>query len=250
MVHPHVDRKHFSTLESTQTLAKEEAHQLKPNRWILYTASEQTAGRGQYDRRWMSPPDVNIYATYSLLVPAHQSPILFHVPQVATIAIAKTLEEFGFQAKIKWINDVVIDRKKISGALCEAQTITSDACAVHIGIGLNVNMPDDLCSQLDQPATSLFAETGKLYDKEEILKSLTLRLYEEIHLLLSSGFAPFQSELNQRLAFLHETLKVEKQHPKEIVEGVFEGVDNMGRLKLRRNSSQLLVLQDGRILNQ
>lgn len=247
---PGMKRTHFTIIDSTQTQAKKQIETLEPHSWLLFTANEQTHGRGQHDRRWTSPPNVNVLATYAFTLPTAKSSLLFHIPQVATVAVAKTIECFGFHPQIKWINDLLVNNKKICGILSEATNLckTQDYLAVLCGIGINVNMSARDCQNLDQPGTSLFVESGKLFDKEAVLEKLSSNLYQAINQLLESGFAPFQEELNQRLAFLGEKVTIELPYTLEKIQGVFEKVDASGQMILQLDTGERRTLHEGRIL--
>ena len=59
-----ITRIHFETIDSTQLYAKRELNSFHEDpKWRLITASEQIAGKGQYDRKWLSPSG-NVYATF------------------------------------------------------------------------------------------------------------------------------------------------------------------------------------------
>lgn len=248
--HPKVKRTHFSITDSTQTQAKEHIEKVEPDSWFVYTATEQTKGRGQYNRSWASPPGVNVYATYLFTIPSDRSYLLFHLPQVTTVAVAKTIEEFGFRPQIKWINDLMLDYKKMCGILCESFDLvkTQDYKAVLCGIGVNVNMAKEICDTLDQPVTSLFVEKGKMLDKELVLQRLSHHLYLHVNQLLSHGFRGFHHELNQRLAFVGQKIKIERSNPTEFVEGVFECIDESGCMVLKMETGERRTLFDGRIV--
>lgn len=243
------DRTHFICTDSTQEQAKRQIETLQRDRWQLFTADEQTKGRGQHSRSWCSPPFVNLYATYLIPFATALSHLLPHAAQVATIAVAKTVEEWGVFPKIKWVNDLMLDRKKMGGVLCETTNLcnTQEYLAVLVGIGMNINMPQEMCDSIDQPATSLFVQTGCHYDKEAILQRLSHHLYEEIQRLIKEGFTPFHDELHRHLAFLGEKITVKR--PLETIEGLFVGVDQLGHMQLQVAEDQLITLQDGRIFN-
>lgn len=248
--HPKIKRTHFLVTDSTQTQAKEHIEKVEPDSWFVYTASEQTKGRGQHDRKWASPPGVNVYATYLFPIPSDQSYLLFHLPQVTTVAVAKTIEEFGFRPQIKWINDLMLDYKKMCGILCESFDLvkTQEYKAVLCGIGVNVNMAKEICDGLDQPVTSLFVEKGKKFDKELVLQRLSHHLYMHVNQLMAHGFSGFHHELNQRLAFIGQKIKIERSNPTEFVEGVFERIDESGCMVLQLETGEHRTLFDGRIV--
>lgn len=161
--------KHFESLPSTNDFAKEFLKKLKRDELLLVTASEQTAARGQYGRRWFSPKKANLYATFAFLVDSQKEPLFF--TQLLAKASLQALKEFDVAASIKWPNDLLVNQKKIAGILCETEPFLTHF-GIVIGLGLNVNMTREQLNTIDQPATSLFAETGKLYALQDILDSV------------------------------------------------------------------------------
>ena len=93
----------------------------------------QTAGRGRFGRRWETPPGKAVLVSVMLHPPAER-----HLPELslaAALAVAEAIEgATGLTAQIKWPNDVMVNRRKVSGILSELSE-----GAVVVGIGINVN---------------------------------------------------------------------------------------------------------------
>ncbi len=239
-------RQHLKMVDSTQLHARGLATTLPPDRWIIVTADEQTAGRGTHNRQWLSPPNSNLYVTFVIPFPRSESEKLFYTSQVAAIATARTLTALGFQPEVKWPNDVTIAGKKVGGILCENMTPDTSLpySALLIGIGLNVTMDKATCDSLDQPVTSLTVEASQSFDKEEILQALFRELRHCIDQLLNSGFSPFQKELNSMLAFKEEKVCIETDG--KLIHGTVRGIDDMRRLQLESRDT-ILLLANGRL---
>lgn len=85
------------------------------------------------------------------------------------VATNNAIEEVcGVRAGIKWVNDLVIDRKKICGILTE-MSVESESGYIQyliIGIGINVNgQAEDFPEEVRHIATSLAMETGKAHSR-------------------------------------------------------------------------------------
>ncbi|HVE70451.1 MAG TPA: biotin--[acetyl-CoA-carboxylase] ligase [Thermoanaerobaculia bacterium] len=103
-------------------------------------AREQFAGRGRNDRRWSSPAGKGIYATALVTRPLRELPL---VPLAMANFVAIHLRAtYGIDARIKWPNDVLVDRRKIAGILMEAR-IQDERVFLLIGIGINVEPVQD-----------------------------------------------------------------------------------------------------------
>lgn len=235
---------HLEKIDSTQTFAKEKASQFPKDRITCITAEEQSAGRGRYQRKWVSPRGVNIYATFYFILP-HDALHLTALAHVMGFSCAQMLIAEGFHPKLKWPNDVTLHRKKIAGMLCETSFLKGTA-EIFLGIGLNVNMSHEDLVKIDQPATSLKEETGKLWDKAAVLKKLQKQFSHNLELFKKEGFFPFRDGFENLLAFKGETIRC-FDGKKEWV-GICHSLTNDGQLNLYMPEKGMHTLLSGDIL--
>jgi len=134
----------FDKLSSTQDLAHDLINRHEISGKTVIVAQTQTAGRGRYNRTWVSKPG-NLYVSFIYKIQERDPKLSYAV----AVAVAETLLSFGLKPQIKWPNDVLIDGKKISGILIEYSL-----SFVIVGIGINIkNCP-----------TSLEYKTAKICD--------------------------------------------------------------------------------------
>lgn len=188
------------------------------NEWIKRLAAEgaahgtlavteyQSGGKGRLGRKWVAPAGSSIMMSL-LLRPQFPPTLASMLTLVMGLSAAQAIETAGLETSIKWPNDVVVSRKKVSGILTEMELEGDRIREVIIGIGINVNLkeiPDDL----QDKATSLCLETGKVYNRtillgeilrqfeynyELFVKNLDLRLLmDEYHRLLANRDQPVQ----------------------------------------------------------
>ncbi len=169
---------HFDSIDSTSSYAKRCAAELDPNVLTLITADEQTSGRGRFERKWLSPKGVNLYATYCWQVPA-STPNLHLLSLRGAHCLAKILFSYGLYPTIKEPNDLLLNQKKIAGILTEIQW-TPQTAQIFLGIGININMTMQDLAQIDQPATSLLEATGHVLDRTLLQMQITNILNLEI----------------------------------------------------------------------
>lgn len=219
---------HFDTIDSTNTWAKNHAAELDPKRLTCITAQEQTAGRGRWRRFWLSPKNQNIYATLYFCIPK-DAPYLGNIPQILAFSCVTTLREKGFEGQIKWPNDVLVNRKKIAGILCEAITLEKEL-GIALGLGLNVNMQEELLKTIDQPATSLSQLSGQTWSTEQVLGLLLDHFIEDLALLQKKGFAHFKKEFGKLLAYKGETITF--HNGVEIIKGICHSLTPAGHLNV------------------
>jgi BirA family transcriptional regulator, biotin operon repressor / biotin---[acetyl-CoA-carboxylase] ligase len=135
---------------STNQVAADRARAGAPD-GLLVVADHQTAGRGRLDRTWETPAGAAV--TFSLVlrptVPASSWPWL---PLLTGHTVGKALAAFGYDTRLKWPNDILIDGRKVAGILVERIDTDTGPAAV-VGVGINVSTSAD---ELPVPhATSL-----------------------------------------------------------------------------------------------
>jgi BirA family transcriptional regulator, biotin operon repressor / biotin---[acetyl-CoA-carboxylase] ligase len=153
---------------------------------VIRTGFQKT-GKGQRGNSWISEPLSNLVASVILRPTFLEIKNQFYLYQITALACYDTLSEFldnsQFDIKIKWPNDIIVDRRKIAGILIEnnvqGAAITWSVC----GIGINVNQ--EIFPGLNE-VTSLKLLTGKDNSPQKVLKSICRHL-EKYYLLLKSG---------------------------------------------------------------
>ena len=136
----------------------------------LVWANEQTKGRGQRQRQWISTAENSLtFSVYRSYANFH-SRNAFMVSAAVATGLINALKVIGIpDLKIKWPNDILSCNKKVAGILIENIFKKSQLKASIIGVGLNVNQ----LSFVDLPyAGSLASVTGKEWILEEIFNSL------------------------------------------------------------------------------
>ena len=125
----------------------------------VFTADEQTAGRGRLDHRWLSPPGKNLMMSAVFDVKGFDSERISTFPLIVGLAVREAIMYFvppnPPAVLLKWPNDVLADGRKIAGILCER---TGDR--VIAGIGLNVNQTE-FDEEIAARATSLALLRGE-----------------------------------------------------------------------------------------
>ncbi len=235
---------HFASIDSTNTYAKQHYGTFAPDEITCITADQQTAGRGRYQRKWVSPPGGNIYATFYFRLPA-QTRHLGSLAQIIAYSYASLLLREGFQPKIKWPNDILLNGKKCSGVLCET-VFQKEMVDIFLGIGINVNLDAATAAQIDQPATSLAIETGKRWDQKEILKKLQKQFALDLETFKREGFTPFHDGFENLMAFKGETVRV-FDGQKEWV-GICHSLSHEGQLNLYLPDQTIHVVLAGDIV--
>ena len=120
----------FDSVDSTNNVAKDLRPSDKP---VLIIANKQTAGRGRLGRTFASPSGTGLYMSVSLK-PDFGLDKSLYVTMAAAVAVCRAVETVaGIRPKIKWVNDVFHNGKKVCGILTEAQSNFETGKNRHIG---------------------------------------------------------------------------------------------------------------------
>ena len=124
---------HYETIPSTNAEAKRMI--LDGAREGVLLAKTQTAGRGRLGRSFFSENGIFMSV---ILAPEKISFDSGFLTSAAAVAVCRAVTEKGFSVGIKWVNDLLLDGKKICGILAEAVSLGNQTLAYVIGIGINV----------------------------------------------------------------------------------------------------------------
>ena len=132
----------YPSIDSTNSTLKRLAESGEPEGLALL-AEEQTAGRGRMDRRFYSPAGGGLYLSL-LLRPGLGAADATALTACAAVAVAEAIEALtGRQTQIKWVNDVLVEGKKVCGILTEGAIDCETGRLLYavVGIGINISPP-------------------------------------------------------------------------------------------------------------
>ncbi len=128
----------------------------------VVTAFEQTEGRGRMHRKWVTVPGTCLPLTVIIRPTVREMNLLNFFSPLTGLAVREALYAgWGIESRIKWPNDVLLNRRKICGILCETQWSGDRLNALILGLGTNLlhgSAPD--IPDLTYPAGSVEDETG------------------------------------------------------------------------------------------
>lgn len=226
----------FPVTESTNSRAAEAAEKGAPHGTIV-CADAQTGGRGRFDRRWESPPGVNLYLSL-LLRPPVDPPRAIQLTLVTAVALAQTVEDVAkIPTGLKWPNDLWIAGKKAAGILAEMSTDADRLRHVVIGVGLNVNSErSHFPGTLSRSATSLRLSTGRTFLRAEVLARFLDRFAESYREFLPGGLAGLLPEWNSRSVLAGKRVMVRSRDGE--IWGTAGDVDEEGMLLFRQDGDR------------
>lgn len=234
----------FEEIGSTNVYAKELGAKGKEH-GVLVVAETQTDGRGRRGRNWTSPKGSSISMSVLLrpqILPDKASMLTI----VMAHAVYKTLEEMNVEdISIKWPNDILVNEKKVCGILTEMSAEPDMVHYVVVGTGINVNM--DSISKEEAPyATTLKAESGKQYNRAELVASV-LRHFETSYELFmeTEDLSKIKEEYNQYLVNVDRKVSV-KERTLEIT-GIAKGITDTGKLLVQLEDGEMKEIFAGEV---
>jgi BirA family transcriptional regulator, biotin operon repressor / biotin---[acetyl-CoA-carboxylase] ligase len=231
----------YDTLDSTNTEAIKQA-KLGADEGVCVVARQQTAGRGRHGRTWVSERDAGLYFSI-ILRPKIEAKFLPLITLMAAAATYDTLVELGIAPDIKWVNDILVNEKKIAGILAET-TETAEGVAVVVGIGINlrsINFPPEIADR----ATSIENETASDVTSKTLSKRLAENLVRSYEVLTSAGGPANIRESWRRRSSYFSGKSVRVATGNKTVTGITDGLEDNGALRVRQDDGTIAIIQTG-----
>lgn len=244
----------YDTIGSTNSEALEAAAAGDPG-GIWFAALQQTAGRGRRGRQWINPHG-NLAATL-LIVPDSDPTSAATLGFVAGVSLNRALSAIlpggmvkigidgadvagGGRIALKWPNDVLADGAKLAGILLEANKLPAGRQAIAIGIGVNVVAAPE---GLPYPATSLMA-LGVSRPAEQVFEALSDAWVETFGLWNDGrGIGDVLKHWRASAAGIGAPVAVNQNG--EVLRGIFETIDDDGRLIVRAEDNRRIAITAG-----
>ena len=226
------------SLESTNDTAK---NMQNPGHGGVIMADSQTAGRGRHGRSFFSPPGCGIYMSVILRPAQMQLDNLALVTPMAAVAVCEAIEATTAKAPgIKWVNDVLLDGKKICGILTETVPgAPGEISHIVVGIGVNFAMPPGGFPE------DIAHIAGALFEVPDISRNQLAA--EIINRLLSHENTAHRiaAAYKKRLLVLRKRVLVTS--PGVTYEATALDIDSNGGLIVQKDNGEILTLATGEI---
>ncbi len=167
----------YDQVESTNTTAKQLAAAGAPEGTFV-VASRQSGGKGRRGRSFFSPQG-GVYCSIVLRpnLPAEEST---RITTAAAVQVCRTIEEVcTIQPAIKWVNDLLVEGKKICGILTEASLDLETGMPEYVvlGVGVNLCAPEGFPAELDPIAGALYGQLPPGLTRGRFAAELLARLW-------------------------------------------------------------------------
>lgn len=159
-------------IDSTNKYLKELANQNEDEISIVI-ANSQTMGRGRLGRTFISNKGKGIYMSI-LFRPNVNMQISQRITSLVATAVSNAIDKICMiETKIKWVNDIYLNDKKLAGILTEGHTNFESKKVEYIVVGIGINLyHQDFPNDLDNIVTTLEDETNIIYSKKELIKEI------------------------------------------------------------------------------
>lgn len=169
----------------------------------LMVAFSQSKGKGRYGRKFFSPEN-GLYFSYLVNEEMTFQQSQFITP-IMGIAVSYAIDEvFGVNTSIKWVNDILLDGKKICGILTECKVEKNVCHDIVVGVGINVyqmDFPEDIKD------TAGFIEKKTDTDKRE---ELVIKIMQNFLEFWSEDRENLVDKYRKKATFIGKEIKVHK----------------------------------------
>ncbi|MBB6056630.1 MAG: bifunctional biotin--[acetyl-CoA-carboxylase] ligase/biotin operon repressor BirA [Gammaproteobacteria bacterium] len=236
LLNPDILRQHLSgapvhtcaVIDSTNHYMMAQLDRWQKGECVL--AEMQTAGRGRRGRQWHSPFGSQfIMSMYWRLDDGPGAAMGLSL--AIGVAVVRALEAQGYHGlSLKWPNDIYMSRRKLAGILVEMSAAVGGLCHLVIGIGINLNLSDEVIAQLDQPCAHL-AEQPIMVDRNRLSAAVIQELRNALALFERQGLSAFLTEWNRLDMFMQQPVKV--LLGEQVIQGIYCGIDTEGNMLLQ-----------------
>lgn len=234
----------YKTISSTNTEAKRLALNNAMHGTVVIS-EEQSAGRGRRGRSFYSPKGLGIYISFVLhLDLSIQDAVL--ITTAASVAVHRAIKEVtNIDTKIKWVNDLYYQEKKICGILTEAVTNieTGQIDSLVVGIGLNFNLPkESIPDELKEIVGSLYSEKPTNITRNMLCAEIMNQLFDLINDLPKCDFL---TDYKKHSMVLGKKIYIINGNQKETATAI--DIDSAGGLIVKLDDGTIKTLNTGEI---
>ncbi|MFA6866814.1 MAG: biotin--[acetyl-CoA-carboxylase] ligase [Clostridia bacterium] len=220
----------FETIDSTSNEAKRRiANSTYPTAII---SEMQTTGRGRYGKTFYSPSNSGIYMSL-ILSPNLQLENAKLITCATAICVCKAIENLtNLSPQIKWVNDILINNRKVCGILTEAITDFESGCVEKVIIGIGIN-----CNQtIDKYPTELRNIVGSLpllpISRNQLIASIINNILSEIFIAPKEIIKQYKERsmmLDKEITFTNNDLEITAKVVDINSDGNIIAVDSIGK---------------------
>jgi BirA family biotin operon repressor/biotin-[acetyl-CoA-carboxylase] ligase len=206
-------------------------------------ADYQEKGKGRNGRSFYSPKQKGIYMSF-LLKPTLSVYESLKITACASVALWEAIKKnYKIDSKIKWVNDIFIDEKKIGGILCEASLEMNTARMDYMVVGIGVNVhKQEFAKDLALVASSIEEFSDKIISRNQIIKDILNSFYKYYNEIDKNTFLPIYKEHS---SVLHKDIMVYEKnysYPAKVLD-----IDTNASLIIEKDDGSTLTINSGEV---
>ena len=234
----------YNVIDSTNKEAKLQAINQAPHGTVIIS-NEQTHGQGRFGREFFSPSNSGLYMSV-LLRPQNMNLINpTTITAYTALCVCEVLENLcNLNPSIKWVNDIFLDGKKISGILTEAMTDyeSNSISIIVLGIGINI------CTKIEDFPKEIQSIAGSLYPDGDVAITRNSLAAEIINRILFTDTPPESfifEQYKKRLFMLGRRITVIQGHEKYSAKAL--DINSHGHLIIQMPNGEIREILSGEI---
>ena len=217
----------FDTLSSTNSYLMQNMSSKTHGTCVI--ANLQTNGRGRRGREWQASLGASL--TFSLLWRFQcGAAALSGLSLAVGVALIRALHDVGASAaQLKWPNDILVNQKKLAGILIELQGDMEGPSTAVIGVGINLQLPEQIVHKIDQPVTDLAHASTISVNPNVLMAKLLAHLAEVLAIFEKSGLDALREEWTAHHAYHQRPVRMLMPDGSEVA-GIVQAISDNGTL--------------------
>ena len=207
---------------------------------LVVTASYQSGGNGQRGKIWESNANENLLLSV-VIEPNININKQSEISKIVALSVCDLLTDLGLNPKIKWPNDILVDKQKIAGILIQNKLKGNLIIHSVIGIGLNINQMN--FKKYLPKATSLQLLLNKEFDIAKIQMQLLS--------FLSDRIKQFRNGTSQEQEYLCALFLKDKpaafESGNQQFMGIIKGVSQSGKLLIQKEDDSIAEFENQQV---
>ena len=232
--------KHYENIDSTMIEIKNIFNKKKDKYFII--ADSQTKGIGRRGRKWHSPKGNVYFSLIKKMSVKTEDHFIYNA--AATLSICEIIDSVcGIKSKIKWPNDILVNKKKISGIITEIIN-HNNINFIILGVGINlISSPN-----IKEYKTTHINTFNKKIDRNIIIERFIKNFFQKLDLIKKNKYNYIKIKYKNKLLYLNEIIGLEIDNKPTKISGEFMDINYDGSMIVKIDGSKKQIYS-ARIIN-
>ena len=227
--------------ETDSTMLDAKAHRDVATR-AVFIADSQTRGRGRLGRSFISESGIGLYMTL-MFTPDGKMSDTVSVTAYTAVVLRRVIEDLvGINSSIKWVNDIVVNGKKLAGILTEGILSTDGASLERVLVGIGINVHGSILNEEIKDIATTIESSGGAITREALAAGIIELFYSGLSTLASR---PFVDEYRENSSVIGKNVTVIK--PTCTYSAFVEGITDSCELILSLPGGKKEILSTGEV---